>query len=383
MAEREVIVVGAGPTGAAAAVSLAQMGRDVLLLDRQQFPRDKACGDGIPASAVDLLFSLGLKEKFQAANFYPVHKLSIFSPRGMRLSADLKESESGAHAHVIPRLQFDALLQEHAVACGAEFRQAQVKEPLLEDGRVAGVRARLNGQLQDIRARIVIAADGVTSTIGRALRRETHQDGHRAIALRAYIEDIVELPHEVEFYLYKAILPGYAWIFPLGEGRANIGLGMRLDRFRQVKQGLEEMLQSFLAMPAVKERLRHGGQLRDIATWQLNFGSQKKLQHAFDGALLTGDAAGFINPLTGGGIHNGMLSARIAADVVDDALRHNDLSRRRLQAYEQLCDAAMARDMNRAYFLHRLLLHFPFIVDLIVRWAGNDSHLAKIFIEKL
>lgn len=282
MKEREVIVVGAGPTGSATAVALAQKGRDVLLLDRQQFPRDKACGDGIPASAVDLLYSLGLKEKFQAANFYPIHKLSIFSPRGMRLSADLQSSESGADAHVIPRMAFDAMIQEHAVASGVDFRQGQVKEPLLDgDGRVVGVHARLNGQWEDIRSRVIIAADGVTSAVGRALRRNTHQDDHRAIALRAYIEDIAELPHEVEFYLYKAILPGYAWIFPLGEGRANIGLGMRLDKFRRMKQSLEEMLQNFLAMPAVKERLRHGGQLRDISTWQLNFGSQKKAAICF------------------------------------------------------------------------------------------------------
>jgi menaquinone-9 beta-reductase len=265
------------------------------------------------------------------------------------------------------------------------FRQGQVKEPLLDgDGRVVGVRARLNGQWQEIRSRVVIAADGVTSTIARALRGDqTHQDGHRAIALRAYIEDIAELPHEVEFYLYNAILPGYAWIFPLGEGRANIGLGMRLDRFRGMKQSLEEMLQAFLGMPAVKERLRNGGQLKDIATWQLNFGSQKKLQHAFNGALLAGDAAGFINPLTGGGIHNGLLSAKIAAEVVDDALRRGDLSQASLQLYERLCEEAMAKDMNKAYFLQRLLLHFPFIVDLIVRWAGKDSALAQTFVQKL
>ena len=385
MDEREVIVVGAGPTGSATAIALAQRGRDVLLLDRQQFPRDKACGDGIPASAVDLLYALGLKEKFQAANFYPVRKLSVFSPRGLRLSADLHSSDSGAEAHVIPRMQFDALVQEHAVASGVDFQQGQVKEPLLDgDGRVVGVRARLNGQWQELRSRVVIAADGVTSTISRALRSDNaHQDGHRAIALRAYIEDIAELPHEVEFYLYKAILPGYAWIFPLGEGRANIGLGMRLDHFRGMKQNLEEMLQAFLRMTGVQERLRDGGQLKDIATWQLNFGSQKKLQHAFDGALLAGDAAGFINPLTGGGIHNGLLSAKIAAEVVDDALRRGDLSQRSLQLYERLCDEAMAKDMNKAYFLQRLLHHFPFIVDLIVRWAGKNSSLAQTFVQKL
>ncbi len=125
-------------------------------------------------------------------------------------------------------------------------------------------------------------------------------DGHRAVALRAYIEDLELYPHEVEFYLYDKILPGYAWVFPAADNMANIGLGMRLDHFRRLKRNLKKMLQDFLEMPAIRERLKHGGVLRDVATWQLNFGSQRNLQHVYDGAVLVGDAAGFINPLTGG-----------------------------------------------------------------------------------
>jgi flavin-dependent dehydrogenase len=101
---------------------------------------------------------------------------------------------------------------------------------------------------------VVVGADGVTSPIARALRPESNQhvDMHRAVALRAYIEDLEEYPGEVEFYLYKDILPGYAWIFPTGPNQANIGLGMRLDHFRQRKENLKTLLQQFLDMPAIK-----------------------------------------------------------------------------------------------------------------------------------
>lgn len=387
--KRDVIVVGAGPAGATTATILAQKGYDVLLLDRQQFPRDKACGDAVPTGAIGILRRLGMGEKIDQAvergEFYPLHGMLLASPKGHVLEADFEKGENGERSYVAPRLYFDAVIQQHAVESGAEFRQAHVKEPLIENGRVVGVRARANGSFEEFHSRIVIGADGVTSAITRTLRPKSgqHVDGHRAVALRAYIEDIEELPHEVEFYLYEDILPGYAWIFPFGENKANIGLGMRLDQFRQKDQSLEEMLRGFLEMPDIKKRLKQGGKLRDVATWQLNFGSQKNLQHAYNGALLVGDAAGFINPLTGGGIHNALLSADFAAQTVDEAFKAGDTSRAGLQIYEERCHEAMWGGMNRSYRLQKWLMRFPFLIDFLVRWLKGDSQLAKIFLTKL
>jgi geranylgeranyl reductase family protein len=381
--EREVIVVGAGPSGATAAMALAQMGRDVLMLDRQVFPRDKACGDGIPTGAVELLYNLGMKEIILSEDFYPVTCLRLVSPGGHIFDANFGESPVGAGSYIVPRLKFDAVLQEHAVESGAEFCKAQVKEPIIENGRTVGVRATINGKLQEIRSKVVVAADGVTSAITRALRPVKHEDLHRAVALRAYIEDIEELPHRVEFYLSRDILPGYAWIFPLGEGRANIGLGMRLDVFRSRKADLDKLLDVFMAMPMIKKRLKNGGEVRDKATWQLNFGSQRKLQHAYDGALLTGDAAGFINPLTGGGIHNALISAKMAAEVIHECLSKGDVSRKALLVYEKLVHDEMWTGMRRSYFIQRWLLRFPRLVDFVIGRMTADSEFAKTFMSKL
>ncbi len=386
--DHEVIVVGAGPAGATTATMLAQQGHDVLLLDREEFPRDKTCGDAVPAGAIARLKKLGMGDKIQreedAGHFYPLNQLRLVSPKGRVLVAPFSENLEG-DSYVAPRIYFDAMIKEHAVDSGATFRRATVKGPLFENGRVVGVNAQFNGHVEPVRAEMVVGADGVTSTITRALRpdKNKHIDHHRAVALRAYIEDLEEYPHEVEFYLYDDILPGYAWIFPLGNNRANIGLGMRLDHFRDTKGNLKKLLRQFLDMPEIKKRLKNGGQLRDVATWQLNFGSQKHLQHTFDGAILVGDAAGFINPLTGGGIHNAIISARLASQTIHNALQQGDTSRENLKIYEKQVDAEMWDSMKRSYFIQRWVLKFPWLVDMLVSRVGENSSLAKTFLSKL
>ncbi|MBK8988648.1 MAG: NAD(P)/FAD-dependent oxidoreductase [Chloroflexi bacterium] len=391
--EHEVIVVGAGPAGATTATLLAQRGHDVLLLDRQSFPRDKICGDGVPMGVIEIMGRMGMEGKVAAAeaqgNFNRINQMRLVSPKGHTLDAPLHLGRHGEHSYVAPRMVIDAMLQEHAVESGADFQAAQAQEPILENGRVVGVRAKVGGngraQTVDLRARLVIGADGVTSVIARALRpkQEQHTPEHKAVALRAYIEDIEEVPNTVEFYLYEDIAPGYAWIFNLGNGRANIGLGMRLDQFRQGKHKLEELLKDFLAMPEIKKRLKQGGQLRDVATWQLNFGSQEGLRFAFDGALLVGDAAGFINPITGGGIHNGMISAELAAKTAHEALTAGSVALSQLKVYEYRCRNELLPGLRRAYNYQRLLMRFPPLIDLLIQRGRKNSELVKIFLSKL
>ncbi len=380
--EREVIVVGAGPSGSSAAIAMAQRGRDVLLIDRARFPRDKTCGDGIPSSAIEILYSLGMKDKVLASNFYEIQRVLLSSPSGHTLEAPLKLGKDGSHSYVIPRMQFDALIQEYAVESGVSFLQGQVTGPIVEDGRVIGVKVKSSGTEEDILAKVVVGADGVTSSIARELRPDNPEDKHRAVALRAYIEDLEELPGVVEFYLYNEILPGYAWIFPLGEGKANIGLGMRLDKFRGNDKSLEELLDVFLNLPAIKSRIRQGSKMDGVAKWQLNFGSQN-MQRSYDGAILIGDAAGLINPLTGGGIANGLQSAVMAADIVDKAFSAGDFSLQVLSEYDQRLNDRLYSGMRRSYFLQRSLIFFPIWVDWIIRWGGSNSMVAKTFVEKL
>lgn len=384
--EREVIIVGAGPAGATAATLLAQQGHDVLLLDRQTFPRDKACGDAVAAGSIALLQSLGMApaiEKAVAAQqWYPVKSLRLVSPHGYQLEADFPANKIG---YIAPRRHFDALLQQHAVACGAEFRCGPVQDLLLENNQVVGVITRERTGGQAIRAKVVIGADGATSLVARKLRTQALDEQHRAVALRAYVEGIELAPHCIEFYFFRDILPGgYAWLFPLGAERANIGLGLRLDRFRQRRAALDlaQALQRFIAHPLIKARLKPNSQVTNIATWPLTLGAQPHVRYAWAGALLIGDAAGFTNPLTGAGIHNALASAQLASEVIQQALQRHDLSYAMLRLYEQRCAAAFTAKLRRAHRLETLTT-FPFIIDFLVRGLGKNGGFVQTFMAKI
>lgn len=385
----EVIVVGAGSSGAITAALLARHGHDVLLLDKQNFPRDKVCGDGVPSGVMETLYSIGMKDKLEKAiargEFYPLTHMSIISPKGHQLILPLEKSENGFNPCIAPRFYFDALIQQFAIEEGAHFHRLKVKKPLVEKEQVVGVEAEEEDKNNsfNIRAQIVVGADGVTSAITRVLRsRIRHGERHRALSIRAYIEGIDTVPHQSEIYLYRNILPGYAWIFPTGGDRANIGLGMRLDYYRKTGRNLKAMLKEFLAMPKISNRLKPGWKLHNLASWPLNFGSQQYLQYAFNGALLVGDAAGFINPLTGGGIHRSLISGQLAAEVIHGALQRGNSSKSWLQKYEMHCRDQFLGELRHSYYLQNFLFHFPFLVDFLVSLSGGNSRLAKSFIQR-
>jgi len=286
-------VVGAGPAGAAAALSALRVrpAASVLLLDRSDFPRDKACGDGIAPQVLDVLATLGLGGVVD--DYAPVSTLSIGYPPG------LGEAASGSMARpvrVVPRQVLDARLVVGACAAGAVLRRHTVRRLEVRPDRVV-----LDG---DLCARTVVAADGAGSTLRRGLGLAPNGPGHVAVAIRGYAPVRPDLGEEQRITLGREDWPEYAWSFPIGDGRANIGYGAVLREGRPLSRSLllsrlEELL------PAVSQ---------DARSWRahhLPLSSSRPRQP--DGrVLLAGDALSLVNPMTGEGIYYAVLSGACA-----------------------------------------------------------------------
>ena len=295
----DLVVVGAGPAGAATALAArrADAALRVLLLDRATFPRDKACGDGVAPQALDLLATVGLADL--VADRPPVSELRLL--RGSQAVA----RTMARPAYVIPRRVFDARLVDAAVEAGAVLHRHRVRSlsgtsgvVVLDDGAFTG--------------RVVVGADGAHSGVARALGL---RPGPRAIALRGYAP-VHESRQGAQVIVFGTTRqPSYAWSFDRGDGIANVGYGERLapsgDRLsRAALLGrLEELLPGASA----------GG--RDWCAHPLPLSRWRPLRAARGGVLLTGDAAGLVNPLTGEGIFYAVLTGLLAGAGAAVALR--------------------------------------------------------------
>lgn len=370
--EYDVIIVGAGPAGSTAAASLARRGRSVLLLDRAEFPRDKVCGDGIPPGTVGILNDLGMTEVLRDAGFQRIDSLRLVSARGRDWRLDFKPRRDGADFFIAPRLDFDELLRRHAVASGAIFQRARVRAPLFEKSRVAGVLANIDGVARDLRARIVFGADGATSAIARALLPEKPPESHRAVAIRAYLENFEAKPRTVEFHFGARFAPGYAWVFPLGESSANVGVIVRTDRFKRRGVSIDDLLREFVESAELRGRGAGTGALRNVATWQLPLATPGRRQCVFDGAVLVGDAAHLVDALTGEGIHNAVVSASLAAEVADRALETGDVSRAALAPYEARLDRELGNLIKRSYRSQKYITAYPPVLEALFVLAGAN-----------
>src|SRR5579859_441272 len=375
----DVIVAGAGPAGSTAAMVLAQAGLRTLLIDREGFPREKACGDAVPAHGFHILNELGMP-LFSPEDVLPMAHVFVQGPRGRSLKLALTQKKDSNSA-IVSRYVFDHALYKHALASGAEFCQMAVSAPLLEEGQVVGVTAKQGKTSETFRSRVVIAADGATSVIARALGGAARPDEARAVALRGYVESDVDLEPTMDLVFLRDIQPGYAWFFPMSKRRANIGVGMRADTYRQLHASLPDMLDSYMQSSEVKRRVGSHA-VTDLKAWQvpLNILDQRR---TYDGALLAGDAGGFVDPLTGAGIYQAILTGKRAAEAAVAAIQAGDVSAHGLALYDQLWRRDLGTEIKRSTLLYHLIARFPPVMDAMILLGRSLPPLVPLVIGKI
>ena len=314
-----VLVAGAGPAGSATAYWLARAGHRVLLVDRCEFPRDKACSEYLGPGTADLLQKLGVLEQLQReAN--PLTGTTVIGARGSRLTglfALASAQRPGAIGLSITRQKLDSALLERAIEAGAQFLPRTAVEDLLVENRMvrgAIVREAGGGQ-RPIRARLTIGADGLRSVVARRLGGVTSA-APRRMGFVTHVRGVTGLATRAEMHVGPY---GYVGLNPLGDDLANVALVLRSDRARAARGRLEDFVFATLdSFPGVRHRVPAAGLARPIlATGPF---SAKAKRVIADGALLVGDAADFFDPFTGEGVFSALRGAELAAAVADRAL---------------------------------------------------------------
>lgn len=311
----DLAIIGGGPAGATAAFYAARSGLSVVLVDAHDFPRDKTCGDGLTPRAITQLAQLGLAESITQRYCSQGLKLHGF---GGSVTAPWPQSSFGTQGSAMPRTEFDQLLFQHAVqedavtaltghaACDVEFTGSKISAITLSNGTM-------------IHPKFVIVADGVRSTFGKLLGRTWHKGEVYGIAARSYcttersdepwIHSHLELRDEA-----GQTQPGYGWIFPLGNGSANVGCGALSTDTRPAKLNTKKVLHHYIAQCQSEWNF---GTPTHIASALLPMGGAVS-NVAGANWMMIGDAAACVNPLNGEGIDYGMETAQLAVSLLDE-----------------------------------------------------------------
>ena len=309
----DALVVGAGPAGSVAALVLAREGARVALVDKSTFPRDKACGDLIGPRGVQLLRELAI----DLPDASRVADMIVVGPTGnrVRLPAAPGRTYPG-HGIVVRRSEFDATLRQAAIAAGAEYYDGRADRPIAIGDRLDGFT--LSSSIQ-LRADAIVGADGATSRVAEVARLVDPARVLWGFAVRTYREETVDLPHIMFWTPTPAhAFPGYGWVFPTGDGRVNVGLGVGVlaDRTagRRAAHDLDDFLEHASHVGVLDGRAPTRSLERPLGAW-LKMGLVGTTP-ARDRVLLVGDAAGLVNPLQGEGIAQAMDSGVAAAHAI-------------------------------------------------------------------
>jgi geranylgeranyl reductase family protein len=363
----DVVVVGAGPAGCAAAITLARAGHDVLLVDKATFPRDKCCGDGLTTGALRILERLGL-DPASVASWTLVEDVVVRSPSGHEVTFPLPRGQ-GTFAAVARREDLDAALVDLAAAAGVKVLTGRACDGVRLDGNA--VVLDVDG-IGEVRTERVVAADGMWSPIRKALGAGEQGYLGEWHAFRQYFTGVgPRASSELIVWFEPDLLPGYAWSFPLAGGRANVGFG--IQRGHAPTKVMKALWPELLARPHIRAFLGPDATPESPhKAWPIPAHIEEATLQAGNGRVLfVGDAATAADPMTGEGIGQALLSGELAARAIIGAV---DVG----AAYEHAVRRELVADARMANALVRVLSS-PLGARGAVRVAGATSWTRRNF----
>lgn len=369
----DVLIIGSGPAGCGCALSLYRKGLKIALIDKEDFPRDKVCGDAIPGPFFKTLDRINphwgqmmreLAEKSEIRS-----SRAIFS-NGKSFTINWK-----TYSYNAPRFHFDDYLRQMTIA--------ETDTKVLPSDRLKHITDEGNyvtctfASGQSYAARLVIGADGANSVVKRFIPNQPKGDMMLAASVRAYVSGIEGLePSTNECFYLKNYLPGYLWIFPLADGQANIGFGMEIKQ--NANQGRLNLKALFLQIlkeePLLAARCKNMEYLTPIKGFGLPM-YHRDIPISGSRILLCGDAASLIDPLSGHGIDYAFISGHLAALQAIDCFTHNNFSDSFLLQYDQAVYRSLGPDLEKSKKMAQFIGRFPFVLDWFSKLAQNKRLL--------
>jgi geranylgeranyl reductase family protein len=375
----DLVVVGAGPGGSATAHYSSRAGLETLLLDRQWFPRDKPCGDGLMPHAASEVSLMGLGDWLDEPHHGKFAGFSIYTQTAY-LRQGVPPSLHGPRGYVIKREETDAKLLGRAIAFGAELRPGVRATKLLRSsaGEVRGVEATNGGEDLRFEAPLVVAADGVGGFANSGMK--AHQN---AVARRRYYRG-VDGPSKEDLHVFitkdmNERGAGYGWVFYLGDGLANVGAGVSTRTLARTGRNLKDFFERFLAEPQIAGWLEGAEPAGPAKSWSLKMGMWGARRHA-QGLMMVGDAASMVHPISGEGVGYALESGRLAASWAHEAHARRDFSASVLSGYERQLRRQRAREHFSGHALVNLVPNLG-LLEPLFKACEKDPDARRTLVE--
>lgn len=372
--ERDVVVVGAGPAGSAAAYFMANQGHDVLLVESKRLPRTKPCGDGIGPRAVLALENLGLGDWLKTGNWHRVDRLRIVAPSGASIASSAEpEIFPIVYGYVIKRDVFDNKLVEFAKSAGADFIEGfKADELVYQGGRVGGVSGTFQDHRHNLRAKLAVVADGSKGAISRLFGDQVSD--FQAVGLRAYADNVAGIDDCANIYFNKQFPNGYGWIFPTSPSSANVGVGLLGINKNRSGRAIHSAFSYFtdqqnLAPLSLQNSRIEGRPVGSVM--RMNFGKRPLWR---PGLAFAGDAAGLVSPINGEGISHAIESAQLLSEQLGGQFKSVTALDRALAGYAKALEQRFLAYFKWGRLLDKVLGK-PGRLDKLIAKAQRDRYL--------